>query len=419
MNQLPRLGTLLLCTFALLCQACDAEESDAAPAGGAGGGGGEGGAGPEPLPFPPAGPDAVPDPGVMGPYPVGVSTVTLFDEARESPAGGPRRLVTEIWYPAVEAARAGAPTLYDIRDYMTEEQRAQTADITAVELETPAVRDAAVRADAGRFPLIIFAHGQGALRWQSTYYTVHLASHGYVVVSVDHEKGTLAELLRDTMESTAEGLFSRSDDVLFLLDELPTQQVAIPAMKLTDFTRVGVTGHSFGAVTSFRTAALDDRIDVIVPQAPASADLSWLGVEAPVILGIPVLVQAGHLDQTLEWDQNVVTTWALLQSPRWLLDLVHGGHFTFADLCAFDLASIAERLNVDGGFPGVDIREALSDGCAPPAPAPEVAQKLINHSATALFNAVLRDSPGSLAHLDQAELEAIGPGEVVLTTDAP
>ena len=43
-----------------------------------------------------------------GSYPVGVRTVVLVDKSRKDEySGGPRTLVTEIWYPAAEEAREG------------------------------------------------------------------------------------------------------------------------------------------------------------------------------------------------------------------------------------------------------------------------------------------------------------------------
>ena len=54
------------------------------------------------------------------------------------------------------------------------------------ELATSAAADVAFRFDDGPYPVVFFSHGSGGIRMQSTYLTVALASHGYVVVSPDH-----------------------------------------------------------------------------------------------------------------------------------------------------------------------------------------------------------------------------------------
>ena len=53
----------------------------------------------------------------MGPFPVGVKTIVLYDQNRLDPkTSQPRKLVTEIWYPAVQAAKDGPFDAYDFLD---------------------------------------------------------------------------------------------------------------------------------------------------------------------------------------------------------------------------------------------------------------------------------------------------------------
>src|SRR5437868_3191159 len=94
------------------------------------------------LPFPPAGPNAAPDPSVYGPYPVGVRPITSTDPGRPKPEGSPPSIVTEIWYPAAAEARGKAGVSYDVRPLLTDEQRAQIANTSLPLIETKAVRDA-------------------------------------------------------------------------------------------------------------------------------------------------------------------------------------------------------------------------------------------------------------------------------------
>ena len=54
----------------------------------------------------PAVAEELPDPEAPGPYPVGATTIQLDDHGRVDPeTGGPRQLLTEIYYPAAEDAR--------------------------------------------------------------------------------------------------------------------------------------------------------------------------------------------------------------------------------------------------------------------------------------------------------------------------
>jgi predicted dienelactone hydrolase len=367
------------------------------------------------LPFAAAGPDAAPDPAAFGPFPVGVRTLTFEDTGRRKPDGSPRVLVTEVWYPATQGSRGGPTVSYDIRSVLTDVQRTQAGTTDVPLLATAAVRDAPAAVSHGPFPLVVFSHGQAAVRWQSTYLTVLLASHGYVVASPDHDGGTLADALRNQLTATTEGFENRPLDVRYLVNRLSRLPDDEPLRGLADTSRYGVVGHSFGALTALRVAAIDERVVVIVPQAPTSADLAWFGLPQPVRLKIPVLVMGAHKDRTLGWDDNVAPTWAALQRPRWLLDLVDGGHFTFSDLCGFDLATLVGKLGLD--LPGVDVTKVLADGCGPPAPPSAVAQPLIDHFAVGLLNAELRQSPASRALLTQAAADGFGAGISVLSDD--
>lgn len=102
-----------------------------------------------------------------------------------------------------------------------------------------------------------------------------------------------------------------------------------------------------------------------------------------------------------------------------MLDITHGGHFTFSDLCAFELASIVDDVRLD--IPGADVSQVLNDGCGPMSPPASVAQPLINHFAVSFFNAKLKGSEASLAFMSQVKVDAIagGAGVATVTTRQP
>lgn len=355
-----------------------------------------------PLAFDPAGPESAPDPSTFGPYAVGVRTVIVEDPSRMKD-GKPRQLVTEVWYPATEDVRGQAGVTYDIKTMLSDEQKERVKEFDVPLLETIAVRDAAPFDSEEKYPLIVFSHGQGGIRWQSTFYTVTLASHGYVVVSPDHPGNTLDYLLRDELSSTLDGIENRPKDAIALIDTftaLPTDHFLAGRI---DAEMIGVTGHSFGAITSFRTTMFDERVKAIVPQTPGFTDAAL--IEYPDYqVEIPVLVQASKLDNTLPWEENIPYTRTRISGPHVYFDLKTGGHFTYSDLCRFDLEAMAPSL----GFG--EVSEVIGDGCGGEAPDADVALPLINQFAIGFFNGVLRDSPASFDYLTQAKAEAKAPG---------
>lgn len=368
---------------------------------------------PDALPFAEASAMAVPVPSERGPYPVGVRTVTFEDTGRRKMDGSPRKLVTEIWYPATQDQRGRPGTSYDVKPIFTEEQ--QLAIGMAVPLlETDAVRDAPIAASHGPFPLVMFSHGQAAVRFQSTYLTVLLASHGYIVASPDHEGGTLYDVVRGQLAGVTDGVDNRPLDIRYIANRLSRMPDGDPLQGMSDLEHLGVAGHSFGALTAMRVTVFDDRVKAIVPQAPVAADLAYAGflMSRP---HVPVMMQGSRLDRTLPYDENVTKSWEVEVKPRWLLTMETGGHFTFSDLCQFDLASLADKVKLD--IPGADVKKVLSDGCGGAAPPASVALPLIAHFSVAFFNAKLKGSTGSLDLLTQEKADGFGAGVGTLLAD--
>jgi predicted dienelactone hydrolase len=335
---------------------------------------------------------------------------------RPPDADGPRTLVAEIWYPAPQDVR-GAPTVsYDLWAYLPEDLQAQGEPGAFGTIETAAVANAAVQSDRGPFPVVVFSHGSGGLRIQSVFFTVLLASHGYVVVSPDHPGNTLVELIRNravTPESElAQAFVERPIDVSRLLDWLTDLPATDPLHGALDLERIGIAGHSFGGLTAFRSAGLDDRIDAVLGLAPTGIGLVELGLPAPVsTLGIPTALQAAALDRTLPIAEHADTLWAGLAPPRSRLVLHRGGHFTFTHMCAIDLAALDVAFDIETDF-------VAADGCGPDNIPTATAFDVINHFAVGFFNLHLRGSSATAGLLAESEAERLaGDGEASFEAD--
>lgn len=140
----------------------------------------------------------------LGQFPVGVTSVQLDDHTRPDPglALGVRSLLTEIWYPADDAARSMPRNVFSeflLRGTVAGSiQAVETAlssygrPVTIAQLDKDwhnvAVRDAPMSDDrpAEGWPLVVFSHGNSATRFGYTYLCEMLASHGFVVASADH-----------------------------------------------------------------------------------------------------------------------------------------------------------------------------------------------------------------------------------------
>jgi predicted dienelactone hydrolase len=253
-----------------------------------------------------------PNPLLPGPYPVGVTTVTFVDPARN------RTLRTEIWYPAAESAR-GMPA-----SPITDFDPVLAPLLGDSQVPLTAVRDVPISRDAP-FPLIAFSHGNGGVRFQNTFQTERLASHGFVVVAPDHTGDTILDLGDDPNT-----VVNRPLDISFLYDEMSAETVRSggPFEGWIDTSRpFGVTGHSLGSYTSLAVASSDARVAAALPMAAP-------GPVSPGYSAATFLMLATE-DKTigLDLNQGIRQVYSILPGPRWLGEVIDAGHYSFTIAC--------------------------------------------------------------------------------------
>jgi predicted dienelactone hydrolase len=120
-----------------------------------------------------------------GPYAVGTREFHWIDSGRAEiftkDTADRRHVMVQVWYPAPPQAAGTekSPWIRNLDQYKDSPEFKQVAHI-----RTNSVFEAPVL--AGRWPVLIYNHGGGWTRWSGTFTTEMLASHGYVVFSVDH-----------------------------------------------------------------------------------------------------------------------------------------------------------------------------------------------------------------------------------------
>ncbi len=176
--------------------------------------------------------------------------------------------------------------------------------------------------DAGSLPLVIFSHGLGGSREGGKAWGEHWSAHGYLVIHVQHP-GSDETLWRGPVQgqnqgtpkqrlargATAEQLLGRVDDVRFVLDEITRQQATVGApawVKRADLTRVAMTGHSFGALTTMSLAGVrypgpikslaEPRIAAFIAFSPSVQGLKRSWPERYGEMARPFLSVTGTLD---------------------------------------------------------------------------------------------------------------------------
>ena len=114
--------------------------------------------------------------------------------------------------------------------------------------------------DLTRSPVIIWSHGFGGNRDGASFISRYLAGQGYTIVHITHigtdsslwegKEGHPWDILRKAKISR-ETTLNRMYDVPFVLDQLPHWAKENPEIgALMDLSKVGMSGHSFGAMTT-------------------------------------------------------------------------------------------------------------------------------------------------------------------------
>jgi predicted dienelactone hydrolase len=207
---------------------------------------------------------------------------------------------------------------------------------------TPPVLQHAVR-DAeslgGTRALVVFSHGFGGERRQSTFFYTHLASHGYVVAAMDHVGNTTADMISGEGGAGDDAVMERfvdlrPRDVSFVIDRMLARESALDV----DADRIGLSGHSFGGWTTLMTAGTDARIRAALPLAPSggrtageagpnamidSLDFAW-------VRPVPTLYLVGELDSVLPLD-GMLDLFGRTPEPKTGVILLNADHFHFND----------------------------------------------------------------------------------------
>jgi dienelactone hydrolase len=216
-------------------------------------------------------------PDEAGPYSIGHTTVILTDTSRNndgSPAtdDGVRFLHMDIWYPT--DIKTSDRILYDWNNPLYNDNEGGLKypglpDLPKMtwdgSLSTNTIAEKAPVAKKGKFPLLVATHGNLVASAKNMPDTLEmLASHGYVIASIEHTGNSDAQYqagllnLEPNPDLNANGtILQRSKDVSFVIDSVLDgnldQATGIEFTKRLDKKNIGVLGFSLGGMTSLAT----------------------------------------------------------------------------------------------------------------------------------------------------------------------
>ena len=210
---------------------------------------------------------ALPEP--TGNFNVGTVLLDITDENRvetySEEAEKSRKIAVQFWYPT---DRIESELQYDIID-------------------------APVSTSQQSYPVLIFSHGAFGVRMSNASTFRELASHGYIVASIDHTYQAFytafadgeripvnTKFLNDAIKVSADGLpmdetFKithdwlklRTDDIELVIDSLKSEELGGSGAMLNgrmDLTKIGLFGHSLGGAAAAQLGRERDDVKAAI-----------------------------------------------------------------------------------------------------------------------------------------------------------
>jgi hypothetical protein len=233
-----------------------------------------------------------------GEFPVGHVLFDWVDATRKEPATSEpedfRRVLAEMWYPARAGAEGKRAAYYPRLEPYRAVLDARTINILA-SVQTHWVEGAAVNRN-GPFGVLLFSHGWSSRSSSYGTFLSSLASHGYIVVGINHPHMGMIALPDGQVTNPTDEQFPTqedadrfyADDVIFVLNQLAklNEKDAGGRFKGTiDMSRVAAAGHSSGFPAASGAAVRDKRIKGLMSfDAGIPAIVRREGLDVPLLL---------------------------------------------------------------------------------------------------------------------------------------
>ncbi|WP_405113152.1 alpha/beta fold hydrolase [Paenibacillus sp. FSL K6-1217] len=222
-----------------------------------------------------------------GPEKVGTQSFHFTDQNRdevltEDPSDK-RELMVQVWYPTENSSNKKSEALFP-KDKAMFKKYIQTYS-NSLNLPdfvfdywkystTNSYDNVELLPSTSPYPVVLLSHGMGTSKVLHASQAENLASHGYIVVTIDHTYSTFATIFPDgrvtdytTKMTTVEdrrrigNIWTKDVEfVLNQMEQLNSGAIESQFKGKIDLNNIGVMGHSFGGATAFNTAYLDPRI---------------------------------------------------------------------------------------------------------------------------------------------------------------
>lgn len=314
----------------------------------------------------------------QGTYSVGTAVYHFIDNHRpDEYSADPtdhRELMVQLWYPSEpETGEEAAPYIRNVTAITQGLEQALSFPAWTLShlglVETHAYSNAPLSTTEQEYPILIFSHGMTGFRNQNTFQIEELASHGYIVVGIDHVYDAAATVYPDGreilinkhqlsgFEALDEHMTLWTQDVSFILNRLEQMNRQDEQERFTgrlDLEQIGMFGHSYGGAAAAQMLLKDSRIKAAInmdgalygnPMPSTGLNKPYLQMNGEKSIDKSIfdnsldqaMAQSGHTREYYEdfWEETVRRRMNALQGGGYTMTIPHTSHMSYTDFHLF------------------------------------------------------------------------------------
>jgi dienelactone hydrolase len=285
----------------------------------------------------------------LGEYGVATTALELVDTSRNdtyAPEPENRRIMVSAYFPATSLRKCQpvvlpymTPATAVAYDQLYAPLNIPNGTFGSLELSTCAFprKD---RRRSNKFPIILFSPGLGNSRLQYGAMAQSMASHGFVVITMDHAyDATIVEYPDKTValavdiesdEQIEADVVVRQHDVSFIIDQLHDcsirERLFHDIAEIRSLNKILMAGHSLGGATAAAAMLADTRI-----AAAVNLDGSLFGDVLHKNFSSPLMIMS-HEGKNLSTDDSWTQAWGHAVGTKLAVTLTGTQHGTYTDL---------------------------------------------------------------------------------------
>lgn len=314
----------------------------------------------------------------QGTYSVGTAVYHFIDNHRPDEYSAEptdhRELMVQLWYPSEpETGEEAAPYIRNVTAITQGLEQALSFPAWTLShlglVETHAYSNAPLSTTEQEYPILIFSHGMTGFRNQNTFQIEELASHGYIVVGIDHVYDAAATVYPDGreilinkhqlsgFEALDEHMTLWTQDVSFILNRLEQMNRQDEQERFTgrlDLERIGMFGHSYGGAAAAQMLLKDSRIKAAInmdgtlygdPMPSTGLNKPYLQMNGEKSIDKSIfdnsldqaMAQSGHTREYYEdfWEETVRRRMNALQGGGYTMTIPNTSHMSYTDFHLF------------------------------------------------------------------------------------